>query len=187
MKKWLLLSIVLIINIVFCQDLTKEQEIYYNNNKIIIETNRKIKGLGTSFGTHVGISVGSYKEDINYYIYKGYDEITVEELAINFGDNNKYQEIVSYKNKSKFHKKYAMVGFALSIASLSIQSREVVHPKYFDVYWSNVPATFGIPISIYHLLRSSSSKKNKDYIILNQALDMAELYNKRLLKEIKAN
>jgi len=79
-----------------------------------------------------------------------------------------------------------MFGFVISLANLFIQAGSVVHPEYFDIYWVNVPGVFGLPISLYYLIKSPS-KKNKDYIIMNQALDMADIYNQRLLKDINSN
>jgi len=113
MKKLILLSIVtLCTSILFAQELTTEQEYEYNNKKNRIETNKKITGLGTSIGTTVGVTVGSFNEEVNYFIYKGYDEISVEELALNFGDEEKYQSIVDYKNKFKLHKNMLCLGLS---------------------------------------------------------------------------
>jgi len=169
MKK-LILSIVLFINIVFCQDLTKEQEIYYNNNKIIIETKTSY------FWFYWAIK---YEK---YFLYKGYDDLTLEGFAKLYGDDNLLNKIsIERENLNKnIRKKWWYFGFGTSLLIFAQDDGgRVVEPARPFAIGSFVLFTFN------HLKYRKSKRLNHHIIPINQVQDLVSLYNNRLMQEIK--
>ena len=89
----LILIVVVFMNLVFSQELTKEQEFYYNNNKISIETKT------TYFWYYWGSS------QTKYFISKGYDNISLEQFSELYGDKELVNKILFERERNNKGKK----------------------------------------------------------------------------------
>jgi len=165
----LILIVVVFMNLVFSQELTKEQEFYYNNNKISIETKT------TYFWYYWGSS------QTKYFISKGYDNISLEQFGELYGDKELVNKILFERERNNKGKKkwwFFGGGSALLIFAQDDGGRVMESAR--------LPAiSLFITFAYYHFKYGKTSNLNHKILPLNQVQDIVELYNSRLLKEIQ--
>jgi len=161
--------VVVFMNLVFSQELTKEQEFYYNNNKISIEKKT------TYFWYYWGSS------QTKYFLSKGYDNIRLEQFAELYGDKELLNKILFEREKNNKGKKkwwFFGGGSALLIFAQDDGGRVIESAR--------LPAiSLFITFAYYHFKYGKTSNLNHKILPLNQVQDIVELYNSRLLKEIQ--
>ena len=153
----------------FGQDLNQEQANIYNRKKIRIATERELKS-----------GLISANEKIDYDIYQGYEEITPEKLVLEFGDEEYYQIIKQKRIAISNNRKplWCFIGGALLLL-VQDEGGRVVDPV-------RAPSIGLILSSLYYRLKVKNQlEKSITFLSLPQATDMANMYNQRLLKEIK--
>jgi hypothetical protein len=141
----------------------------YNRKKIRIATERElISGLINA------------NEKIDYKIYQGYEEITPEKLVLEFGDEEYYQIIKQKRIAISNNRKplWCFIGGALLLL-VQDEGGRVVDPV-------RAPSIGLILSSLYYRLKVKNQlEKSITFLSLPQAIDMSNMYNQRLLKEIK--
>ena len=169
MKRLLVILLFLSSCFLFGQDLNQEQVNIYNRKKIRIATERElISGLINA------------NEKIDYKIYQGYEEITPEKLVLEFGDEEYYQIIKQKRIAISNNRKplWCFIGGALLLL-VQDEGGRVVDPV-------RAPSIGLILSSLYYRLKVKNQlEKSITFLSLPQATDMANMYNQRLLKEIK--
>jgi|TARA_B100001971_G_scaffold198973_1_gene209126 hypothetical protein len=167
MKRFL--PILFFTGLLFGQDLNHEQENIYNRMKIRIVTERELKS-----------GLISANEKIDYDIYQGYEEITPEKLVLEFGDEEYYQIIKQKRIAISNNRKplWCFIGGALLLL-VQDEGGRVVDPV-------RAPSIGLILSSLYYRLKVKNQlEKSITFLSLPQAIDMSNMYNQRLLKEIK--
>ena len=149
----------------FSQDLTREQQIEYNQNKLSIQ-----KTTSYSFLWWWG------KSYTDYNLFKGYNEIDLEEFATIYGDEDLLR-VTKNRESSKIKWVYFGVGTALLV--IPQDENGVVED------WARIPATGSFVLFTYYLLKDRGKKsRNSEIIPVSSIEEMIEQYNNQLLKEI---
>ena len=161
--------VVVFMNLVFSQELTKEQEFYYNNNKISIEKKT------TYFWYYWGSS------QTKYLLSKGYDNISLEQFAELYGDKELLNKILFERERNnKGKKKWWFFGGGSALLIINQDEHGAVYPLQGALALGSF-----IVFTYYHFKYGKTSNLNHKILPLNQVQDIVELYNSRLLKEIQ--
>ena len=163
MKKLIIFAL-LLSNISFTQELNREQQMRYNKEKLSIQKMERY-----SFWWFWG------KSTTNYSIFRGYNEITIDEFADIYGDENLINNI-DIKNKSN-NKKWLFFG----IGSLIIAFAQDEAGKVVEV--ARIPAIGSFSLFFYYHFFNSKNK-NHQIIPVQNIEEIIEQYNSQLLKEI---
>jgi len=157
------------INQELIQGLSKEQEIFYNNDKISIE--RK-----TSYSWFYY----RVKQIDGYNLYKGYEEISLREFAKLYGDTQLLNKILTKEESSKYRDSRTWPYFILGTSLLVFAQDE----NGIVLDGARPFAISSFCLSLYYYFKPLKNI-NHHIIAIDQIEDTINLYNNRLIEEIK--